>query len=136
MAEYEESQVVRRAPEEVFAYLADVSHLPAFLPTVSVAEDSGPDLVHVAGSTAGGHDYDAEGLFRARPEQRRLEWGSRHDGHYSGWLQVFDSGAGDCEVTLHLSFFGHTEGDANRVDPEIGAALGRLRDLLEADRPG
>jgi hypothetical protein len=134
MAEFEASQVIDRSAQEAFAYASDIHNLPTFLPTTTVAEPAGPDRIHVAGETPGG-GYDSEGLFRARPEQLRLEWGSEGTDSYSGWLQVFDSGpenSGRCEVTLHLSFRDEAEQPTDSADHGISEALQRLKEQLEA----
>lgn len=90
--------------EIVFDVLADVDRMERWLPTTFDVEEAGPDRVHVKGE-AGGHPYDAEGLFRARRDQLRIEWGS-HGPDYAGWAQIYHSGAGASEVNLHLSFLG------------------------------
>ena len=143
MAEFEASLVIDRPAADVFDFAAQVGNLPTFLPTTTVAEPAGPDRIHVAGDTPGGH-YDTEGLFRARPEQLRLEWGSDGTDDYSGWLQVFDSGpagAARSEVTLHLSFRdeGSQPTDAKKprnrrsARPAQAAAGSLTSDLQQAD---
>ncbi|MGI3779632.1 MAG: SRPBCC family protein, partial [Janthinobacterium lividum] len=42
MAEYEQTQQVNAPAEAVFAWLADVSHLPDYLPPVMAASLEGP----------------------------------------------------------------------------------------------
>lgn len=41
----------------------------------------------------------------ASDPQRRVEWGSRGDGSYAGWLQAYATGTGpdECEVVIHLA---------------------------------
>lgn len=138
MAEYEASKVLDAPPEQVWAVVADVGRLAAWLPTMTVAEPAGTDQVHVEGE-AHGHHYASEGFFRAEDDQRRVEWGSESRGgemaDYAGWLQVADSGAGGSEVTVHLSFFDEAQdlhtGDPDReIDHGIAVALDRLADQL------
>jgi hypothetical protein len=102
MAEYEVSRGMPAVSEVVFSTMADVERLESWLPPLIDVEPSGPDAAHVE-SEVGGH-HEAEGLFRASPDQLRVEWAHRGTDDYAGWLQVADSGAGSSEVTLHLSF--------------------------------
>lgn len=131
MAEYEASRSMPATAEVVFDVAGDVEHMGRWLPaTIEVTPtDTG---VHVEGE-AGGRRYSAEGLFRSRPEQLRLEWGSESDA-YAGWLQVSDAAAGASEVTLHLSFLGdqpQTRGEGGEdVKRGIEEALDRLADLV------
>ena len=88
-----------------------------------------PDVLRLTGSR-GGVPYVLEGLWRARPEQLRVEWGSRGDGRYSGWAQVSDSGSDGSasEVVVHLSFLDEAarEGRAVGADAALRTALERL----------
>ena len=77
MSEYEQSVVVEAPPERVFAFLADPTTMPQYLPFRQVAP-VGPEEVRVVG--AGDAQTDSRGWLRADPDQRRVEWGaeSRH----------------------------------------------------------
>lgn len=119
--------------EVVFDVMADVNRMEEWLPTTVDVEEAGPDLVHVSGE-AGGRTYDSEGLFRAQPDQLRIEWGS-HGPDYAGWAQVYHGGAGSSEVNLHLSFLGDQAqangGDAaEKTRQEMREALERLEQLV------
>lgn len=132
MSEFEGSRVLAVPPERAFSVLSDAAALPGWLPTVGYVEEPGPDLLRLAGER-GGSSYDVTGLWRARPEQRRVEWGSRGTGRYAGWLQVMDHGQG-CEVVLHLSFLDEAarEGRAVGADEGIADALAGLARLVGA----
>ncbi len=137
MAEYERSQVIAAAPEAVFGYVSAVENLPRYLATTRVAEPAGPNRVRVAGSVQG-RDYDTEGLLRASPDQRRLEWGSEGDGRYAGWLQVYDYGDGQAELNVHLSFFDEAAGEVgpDEVEQGLATALQRVKDAVESAPAG
>jgi uncharacterized protein YndB with AHSA1/START domain len=127
--EYEESRGMPAEAEIVFDVLSDVDKMERWLPTAMQVESAGPDKVHVEGGGDGFH-YDTEGLFRARPEQLRIEWGSEGP-DYAGWAQVYHSGAGASEVNLHLSFFGdqpqaHEGAEAEEMRKGMREALDRL----------
>jgi hypothetical protein len=129
--EYEESRGMPADAEVVFGVLADVDTMARWLPTAMQVEPAGPDKVHVEGA-GDGYRYDTEGLFRARPEQLRIEWGSEGP-DYAGWAQVYHSGAGASEVNLHLSFFGdqpqsHEGAEAEQMRQGMREALERLEE--------
>ena len=131
--EYEESRGMPADAEIVFDVLADVDRMEDWLPTTLDVAGAGPDRVHVEGE-AGGRHYAADGLFRAQPDQLRIEWGSEGP-DYAGWAQVYHSGAGSSEVNLHLSFFGdqqqaHAGQAAERTRQEMREALDRLAELV------
>lgn len=117
--------------ETVFGVLSDVDTMERWLPTAMQVEPAGPGKVHVEGG-GDGFRYDTEGLFRARPEQLRIEWGSEGP-DYAGWAQVYHSGAGASEVNLHLSFFGdqpqaHRGAAAEQMHHGMREALERLEE--------
>ncbi|CAM5237862.1 hypothetical protein SVIOM342S_03555 [Streptomyces violaceorubidus] len=69
-------------------------------------------------------DQDTSALPSARPEQMRLEWGTREQGSYAGWLQVAGLDSGASEVTVHLSFFDEGHDPVRRtVDEALDGSL-------------
>ncbi|WP_433235802.1 SRPBCC family protein [Streptosporangium sp. CA-135522] len=124
MSEHERSRTMPAPPEVVFDQARDLDRLdhwlpqdlhvrPEVLPAVTVHEDS--------------TGQDAHALMRADPDQLRIEWGTRDDDRYAGWLQVADSGSGASEVTIHLSFFddAHAPG-GDDIDTTLEDSLQRL----------
>ncbi len=135
MAEFEASRVVPVSPERLFAAASDVEAMPAWVPMADEVHAAGADRVHLDG-----RDGEQDALFRARPEQRRLEWGTEADGSYAGWLQVYASGTDDehSEVNLHLSFLGgqpqaHGGAAARDVQAELERSLEALAGLATRD---
>lgn len=128
MAEYERSRTMPALPEHVFDQAADVTQLDAWLPDrLHVDVDIPPAVtVHEDGS---GQDLPA--LLRAERDQMRLEWGTRGQGSYAGWLQVAGIGSGASEVTVHLSFFeaDHDPGE-RAVQEALDGSLRRLEDQV------
>lgn len=139
MAEYERSRRVHAPPEDVFAFVSDVSNLAAFLPTVGAAESRDEERVLVRGKTRG-RSYQDDGWFHVDEARRRLEWGSdEHD--YSGWLSVAGADGGT-QVVAHLSMAPFVtesgrpiEGELDRapdpIEESLEAALDSLRNLME-----
>ncbi|CAL9643473.1 hypothetical protein SUDANB108_06434 [Streptomyces sp. enrichment culture] len=130
MTEYERSRTMHAPPERVFDRAADVGRLESWLPDALHVEAGELPAVTVHEDRT---DEDTAALLRARPEQMRLEWGTREQGGYAGWLQVAGIDSGASEVTLHLSFFdaGHDPGE----EAVTGALETSLRRLEEQVRP-
>ncbi|MGW0817879.1 SRPBCC family protein [Streptomyces viridiviolaceus] len=131
MTEYERSRTMRAQPEQVFDQAADVGRLDAWLPRALHvhAEDLPAVTVHEDRT-----DQDTAALLSARREQMRLEWGTREQGAYAGWLQVAGLDSGASEVTVHLSFFDDSHDPGQRAVAE--ALDDSLRRLEEQVRGG
>lgn len=122
MAEYERSRTMPAQPEQVFDRAADVDRLDAWLPDALHVRPEDPPAVTVHEDRL---DQDTSALLRTERDQMRIEWGTREQGGYGGWLQVAGIGSGASEVTVHLSFF---EGSH---DPGEQAARDALDNSLE-----
>ncbi|MFH9659529.1 SRPBCC family protein [Streptomyces sp. NPDC017248] len=129
MAEYERVRTMPAQPEHVFDQAANVAQLDAWLPDALHVAVQDPPAVTVHEDHSG---QDLPALLRSEPDQMRLEWGTREQGSYTGWLQVAGIGSGASEVTVHLSFFeaGHDPGEQAVYD----ALDGSLRRLEEQVR--
>ncbi|MFC7894421.1 SRPBCC family protein [Streptomyces sp. NPDC057381] len=129
MSEYERSRTMPAQPEQVFDQAANVGQLDTWLPRDLHVEPEEPPAVTVHEDRT---DQDTSALLSARPEQMRLEWGTRDQGSYAGWLQVAGLDTGASEVTVHLSFF---DEDHDPGQPAVAEALdGSLRRLEEQVR--
>lgn len=136
-AEYELNRRIAAPREAVYRVVTDVRTLPRWLPEGVSVEPEGPNTLRGHGQTAG-HDYAGDGLVDADAEQLRLEWGSRDDDEYAGWLQVYASGPGASKANLHLSFrepspFAHHGRVDEEVPKRMAEALDRLAALVEAE---
>jgi hypothetical protein len=101
MTEYERSRAMPALPEHVFDQAANLGQLEDWLPDeLHVHSENAPAVTVHEDRT----DQDTPALLRPRPDQMRLEWGTRHDGGYTGYLQVAGLDSGASEVTVHLSF--------------------------------
>jgi hypothetical protein len=128
MTEYERSRTMPAQPEQVFDQAANVGQLDTWLPRDLHVEPEEPPAVTVHEDRT---DQDTSALLSARPEQMRLEWGTREQGSYAGWLQVAGLDSGASEVTVHLSFFdeGHDPGQ-RAVDEALDGSLRRLEEQV------
>ncbi|GGV27029.1 hypothetical protein GCM10010277_08350 [Streptomyces longisporoflavus] len=112
-------------PEHVFDQAAEVDQMDAWLPQNLHVDAGDPPAVSVHEDRT---EQDVSALLRARPEQLRLEWGTREQGDYTGWLQVAGLDEGTSEVTVHLSFF---EGAHDPGEQAVHTALDRSLQRLE-----
>ncbi|MBT2446584.1 SRPBCC family protein [Streptomyces sp. ISL-43] len=128
MTEYERSRTMPALPEHVFDQAAAVDQMDEWLPgELHVHVDQLPAVtVHEDRS-----DQDTSALLRAQKDQMRLEWGTREEGSYAGWLQVSGLDGGPTEVTVHLSFFNeeHDPGE-KAVNEALDRSLERLEELV------
>ncbi|MEU6546269.1 SRPBCC family protein [Streptomyces sp. NPDC046859] len=128
MTEYERSRTMPAQAEHVFDQAADLGRLDTWLPEALHVE---PDVLPAVTVHEDRTDADTSALLRSRPDQMRLEWGTRDDGSYAGWLQVAGIDSGASEVTLHLSFLDkrHDPGEA-RVGEALDSSLARLEEQV------
>ncbi|MFH9001711.1 SRPBCC family protein [Streptomyces afghaniensis] len=128
MTEYERSRTMPAQPEHVFDQAANVGQLDTWLPTALHVEAEELPAVTVHEDRT---DEDTSALLRAQRDQMRLEWGTRDQGSYSGWLQVAGIGGGASEVTVHLSFFddSHDPGET-MVRDALETSLRRLEEQV------
>lgn len=130
MTEYERSRTMPARPEHIFDQAAHVDQFETWLPqALHVHADAGelPAVTVHEDRT----DEDTSALFRARRDQMRLEWGTRDQGSYTGWLQVAGIDSGASEVTVHLSFFedSHDPGE-KAVRDALDTSLQRLEEQV------
>ncbi|MFH9065951.1 SRPBCC family protein [Streptomyces coeruleorubidus] len=128
MTEYERSRTMPAQPEQVFDQAANIGQLDAWLPEALHVEAEELPAVTVHEDRT---DEDTSALLRAQRDQMRLEWGTRDQGSYTGWLQVAGIGGGASEVTVHLSFFddSHDPGET-MVRDALDTSLQRLEEQV------
>ncbi|UUU25516.1 SRPBCC family protein [Streptomyces sp. DSM 40750] len=128
MTEYERSRTMSAPSEHIFDQAAHVDRLEAWLPEALHVNAGNLPAVTVHEDRTG---EDISALFRARRDQMRLEWGTREQGSYTGWLQVAGIGSGASEVTVHLSFFddSHDPGE-EAVRDALDSSLERLEEQV------
>ncbi|MGX1273201.1 SRPBCC family protein [Streptomyces phaeoluteigriseus] len=135
MTEYERSRTMPAPPDRVFDRAADIGRMDDWLPDALHVDAGDLPAVTVHEDRT---DEDTSALLRARRDQMRLEWGTREQGGYTGWLQVAGIGGETSEVTVHLSFFdaGHDPGE-KAVSAALDTSLRRLEEQVRppTDRP-
>ncbi|MER5422781.1 SRPBCC family protein [Streptosporangium roseum] len=128
MSEHERSHTMPAPPQTVFDQAGDLDGLDHWLPQdLHVRPEILPDVTVHEDSTG----QDAHARLQTDPERLRIEWGTRDDGRYAGWLQVADSGDGTSKVTIHLSFFDDDHAPADDdIDRTLDESLRRLADQV------
>ncbi len=128
MTEYERSRTMPAQPEHVFDQAAQVEQLDAWLPEALHVHADDPPAVTVHEDHA---DHDTRALLQSRRDQLRLEWGTRDQGSYAGWLQVAGLDSGASEVTVHLSFFDDSHDPGRQtVHDALDSSLRRLEEQV------
>ncbi|GHF04765.1 MULTISPECIES: SRPBCC family protein [Streptomyces] len=129
MTEYERSRTMPALPELVFDEAADTARLEAWMPRDLHVQVGEPPAVTVHEDRT---DSDERGLLRSQKDQMRMEWGTRDDGRYAGWLQVAGmESAGTSRVTIHLSFFDEDSAPPREViEQGLDESLARLEEQV------
>ena len=147
MQEYEQSQTIAAPANEVFAWVSDVENLPKYLPPIkdagiegSAAEGSPGDRVKMRVEIPDRGEFDSEGYFDVDAQARTMRWGAETERDYSGRLTVVETGDGESEVTVHLSFGPRSveseiqddsSDDRNPLEESLGATLESIRRQIE-----
>ena len=128
MADYEASIDIDGAEADVFAYLSDIDHLPAYFERMTSAEPGDGDEVRVS-ADLGDREVEGEAWFKVDDDAHALTWGSEGPNDYHGRLEV-SGGSHGCTVTVTLS----TERAAG---PEIQDGLEQtLENVKRLTEPG
>jgi hypothetical protein len=128
MSEYERSRTMPALPEHVYDQAARVDRLDSRLPEDLHVRAEKPPAVTVHEDRT---DEDTPALLSPEKEQMRVEWGTREQGSYAGWLQVAGIGSGASEVTVHLSFFDETHDPRERaVNDALDRSLRRREEQV------
>ena len=135
MGDYEDSLAVEVAPERLFSYLADVRHLPEYLPRLTSVRPKEGDKVavtaHIDPDDAPEQDVEGEAWIDVVEEGRSLEWGAPGPHDYRGELHVApgdSAGRSVLTVRLHTE---RTEGD--QIARGLSETLHGIRSAVERE---
>jgi polyketide cyclase/dehydrase/lipid transport protein len=146
MAHHEASTTVDVAANILFDYLADIEHLPDYLPRLTELHPTTPEPaeaqgiearrpsqpvrreVEVTATEASGRTHRAEAWLEVVEEKRKLQWGVPGEPPYHGELEVDFVADGTSKLTVRLDT-SHPENPA--VDEELRRALDGIRTSLE-----
>ena len=137
MTEHESSTGVDLPADVVFAYLADVEHLPEYLPRMTSAHRSGEHEIevtaHLDQGDQGQRDVGGSARFDVDEAARQITWGSEGDTDYGGRIGVEPDGDRACTVTVGLRWH---HGDPQDVDADLERAVRRIKTVVEErERP-
>jgi hypothetical protein len=128
--EYERTMNMTASADRVFDRAEDLGRIESWLPHELHVRSADPPAVTVHDDDTG---RDADALFRADHDHKRLEWGTREDDRYAGWLQVDRTDERTSEVTIHLSFFDESIAPPKKaVDEALDESLHRLSRMVTA----
>lgn len=107
MAEYTESIEVAARPDDLFAYLTDVSNIPHYMPRLTAATQADDGTVDVTARpiTASGQQVEVHGTawVKAADDGRTFSWGSSGGRHgYHGEFVIADAPEGS-RLTVTVS---------------------------------
>lgn len=137
--EYEHSRRIEALPDAVYAYVADISRLPTYMPAIQHAQMIGSDRVRIETSSQGA-THQADGTITSDPERRRIEWSS-DPGDYHGSLVVSDE-VDHSRVIVRLTFTSSsnypqeiesTAAQPDPIDRALEAALDSMKNILEGE---
>ncbi|MDX3094718.1 SRPBCC family protein [Streptomyces sp. ME01-24h] len=128
MSEFERSMNMTAAADRVFDRAEDLGSIESWLPDELHVRAAEPPAVTVHDDDTG---RDEAALFRADRAHKRLEWGTREDDRYAGWLRVDRTGEQTSEVTIHLSFADESIAPSrDAVDQALDDSLHRLSRMV------
>lgn len=125
MPDFERTGTVDAEPDQLFDYLADVRHLPDYLPRMTDARPDGDEHVAVE-SDVDGDVQRSEAWFRVDDLEQRIEWGSEN-GPYHGWLKVTPDEVARSVVTIHVH---HEHSEAGDTSDDLDETLDNIRRLV------
>jgi len=140
--EYQRSQTIDAAADEVFTFVSKIGNLPKYLPPITSAESTGEEQIKLHGEIPNQGTFEGDGYFRVYPDDRRMEWGANVGRDYSGQLQVTEQGPSSSEVTVALQFGPRSVDqemqdqagdDRNPAQEALGATLESIRRQVEGE---
>ena len=121
--QHEHTEHIAATPDAVYAAISEVKNLPAYVPQMTGARETGDGQVEIDARYEG-HEQHGAASFSKDDGARRIEWGSGSG--YRGWMQVDADGDGS-RLTLFLDT-PHASAD----DHAVAATLDAIRMLVES----
>jgi carbon monoxide dehydrogenase subunit G len=121
--QHEHTEHVAAPPDAVFTAISDVGNLPAYVPQMTAARESGDGKVAIEARYEG-REQHGEAAFQRDDAARRIEWSAGSG--YHGWMQVDEDGDGS-RLTLFLD-----TPHPSASDHDVAATLDAIRMLVES----
>jgi uncharacterized membrane protein len=129
MGEYDDSIKVHVPPGRLFTYLADVRHLPDYMPRLTSAEPEEGDQVRVTAHINPEEDVEGKAWVHVIEEGKSLEWGAAGPHDYRGRLHV---APGDTDEDSTLTVELHTQrAEGAQIDRGLTETLEGIRNVVE-----
>jgi uncharacterized protein YndB with AHSA1/START domain len=138
VGDYDDTIKVDVSPGRLFAYLADVRHLPDYMPRLTSAEPTTGDKVtvtaHIEPENAPGQDVEGEAWVHVVEDGKSLEWGATGPHDYRGRLHV---APGDTAANSTLRVELHTErAEGSQIDHGLAETLQGIKQAVERAERG
>ena len=132
MPTYGRSTTVAAEPDRLFAWLADVSNLPTYMPSIQAAEREG-DLIRTKArvETDGEvREYEGEATFETDDETRTMSWGAKGPNDYHGELEVEEDGDG-ARVSVRITTERSADDDEDTIETHLERTVAQIKRLVE-----
>ncbi|XKK61888.1 SRPBCC family protein [Streptomyces sp. ARC32] len=134
MGDYDHTITVNVPPDRLFAYLADVQHLPGYMPRLTAAHPHDGDRVtvtaHIDPPDEPEQDVTSEAWIRVFEQGKTLEWGAPGPNDYHGRLHI---GPGPSSESSRLKVELHTRrAEGGHVEQGLQEALHGIRNAVES----
>lgn len=126
MPDFERTATIDAPPDLLFDYLADITHLPEYIPAMASVHPTGGEAVEVETQIAGQHHHD-HGWFHVDESEHRIEWGSKDNTDYRGWISVDALGRTGSQLTIHLS-----RDEPADTDQQLTATINSIKRRMES----
>ncbi|XKK60707.1 SRPBCC family protein [Streptomyces sp. ARC32] len=134
MGDYDHTITVNISPERLFDYLADVEHLPSYMPRLTAAHPHDGDRVtvtaHIDPPDAPEQDVTSEAWIRVLEHGKTLEWGAPGPDDYHGRLHI---SPGPSSESSRLKVELHTQrAEGSQINEGLEEALHGIRNAVES----
>ena len=129
MADFSSTTTVDASPEDLFAFLSDISNLPRYFARMTSATPTEGNAIHTTAQLPDGSQVEGEAWFEVDQNAQHIAWGAEgpHDYHGSLDVSAAEQGA-TVQVTLHTS---RVEAGDNEVQEGLDTTLTTIRTLVQ-----
>ncbi len=133
MPTYERSTTVAAEPDRLFAWLADVTNLPMYMPSIQAAERDGDVIRTKARVETHGEvrEYEGEATFDTDAATRTMSWGAEGPNDYHGELEVDEVGGGS-RVSVRITTERAADDDEDTIETHLERTVAEIKRLVEA----
>ena len=132
MPTYERSTTVAAEPDRLFSWLANVSNLPTYMPSIQAAERDGDAIRTKARVETDGEvrEYEGEAEFETDGAARTMTWGAKGPNDYHGELEVEEDGDGS-QVSVRITTERSADDDEDTIETHLERTVAQIKRLVE-----